>query len=143
MNCSRSMQTMVHGTNSDCIRLSAAMLPIRSPAATESTQSPLMFSFFKKKPKEQDAAQQAEPQEVAQEFIVPAVTPAVARQSWLTRLKSGLSKTSSSLTTLFVGAKIDDDLYEELEAALLMADAGVEATRFLLEGLKRKVKEQK
>jgi fused signal recognition particle receptor len=103
-----------------------------------------MFSFFKKKPKEQDAAPQAEPREVAQEeVIVPAATPAVVKQSWLTRLKSGLSKTSSSLTTLFVGAKIDDDLYEELEAALLMADAGVEATRFLLEGLKRKVKEQK
>jgi fused signal recognition particle receptor len=102
-----------------------------------------MFSFFKKKPKEQDAAPQAEAQEAVQEVVVLAAVPAVVKQSWLTRLKSGLSKTSSNLTTLFVGAKIDDDLYEELEAALLMADAGVEATRFLLEGLKRKVKEQK
>ena len=61
----------------------------------------------------------------------------------VTRLKTGLSKTSSNLTTLFVGAKIDDDLYEELESALLMSDAGVEATQFLLDGLKKRVREKK
>jgi fused signal recognition particle receptor len=36
------------------------------------------------------------------------------------------------LSVLFVGAKIDDALYDELEAALLMSDAGVDATEFLL-----------
>jgi len=72
--------------------------------------------------------------------IVAIETPAEQKQSWMTRLKSGLSKTSSNLTTLFVGAKIDDDLYDELEAALLMSDAGVDATQFLLDALKRKVK---
>ncbi len=65
------------------------------------------------------------------------------RGSWLSRLKSGLSKTSSSLTTLFTGTRIDEDLYEELETALLMADAGVDATRFLLDALKQQVKDQK
>jgi len=59
------------------------------------------------------------------------------------RLKAGLSKTSSNLSVLFVGAKIDDDLYEELEAALLMADAGVDATEYLLTALKLKVKQDK
>jgi fused signal recognition particle receptor len=59
------------------------------------------------------------------------------------RLKSGLAKTSSNLTTLFVGAKIDDALYEELESALLMSDAGIDATAFLLDALKRKVKNEK
>lgn len=71
----------------------------------------------------------------------PESTP--AKLSWIARLKQGLAKTSSSLTTLFVGAKIDDDLYDELEAALLTADAGVEATMHLLDNLKRKVKEEK
>jgi fused signal recognition particle receptor len=61
----------------------------------------------------------------------------------MARLKAGLSKTSSNLSILFVGAKIDDDLYDELEAALLMSDAGVEATAYLLDALKRKVKEDK
>jgi fused signal recognition particle receptor len=74
--------------------------------------------------------------------IVPAASEQEKR-SWFSRLKTGLSKTSSNLSTLFVGAKIDDDLYDELEAALLMADAGVEATQTLLDNLKRRVKEQK
>jgi fused signal recognition particle receptor len=65
------------------------------------------------------------------------------KTSWMTRLKAGLSKTSSNLSLLFVGARIDEDLYEELESALLMADAGMDATQFLLDGLRRKVKEEK
>ncbi|MBG7620759.1 signal recognition particle-docking protein FtsY [Herbaspirillum sp. AP02] len=66
-----------------------------------------------------------------------------AKRSWLSRLKAGLSKTSSNLTTLFVGARIDDDLYEELESALLVSDAGVEATQWLLDELKKKVKAER
>ncbi len=125
-----------------------------------------MFSFFKRKPKDTPtdteiappaaapslapdvpaAAPQAIPEPAApapQAVVVAVETPAETRQSWMRRLKAGLSKTSTNLTTLFVGARIDDELYEELEAALLMADAGVEATQFLLNGLKRRVKEQK
>jgi len=41
---------------------------------------------------------------------------------------------------VFTGARIDDDLYEELESALLMADAGVRATEHLLKDLKQRVK---
>lgn len=79
----------------------------------------------------------------AEQAIVAAPIPEAVKKSWLTRLKTGLSKTSSNLTTLFVGAKIDEALYEELESALLMSDAGVEATDFLLTSLKRRVKEQR
>ncbi|RYE98267.1 MAG: signal recognition particle-docking protein FtsY, partial [Oxalobacteraceae bacterium] len=61
----------------------------------------------------------------------------------MARLKAGLSKTSSNLSLLFVGARIDEDLYEELEAALLMSDAGIAATEHLLTELRRKVKEDK
>ena len=76
--------------------------------------------------------------------IVAAPAPAPEqKRSWLSRLKAGLAKTSSNLTTLFIGARIDDDLYDELEAALLTSDAGVEATLFLLDALKKKVKEEK
>jgi len=79
----------------------------------------------------------------AESEIVSAPVAAEQKRSWLSRLKSGLSKTSSNLSTLFVGAKIDDDLYEELESALLVSDAGVDATHFLLNALKKKVKEEK
>ncbi len=70
----------------------------------------------------------------------PAAKPA---SSWMQRLKSGLSRTSSNLSTLFTGTRIDDALYEELESALLMADAGVSATTQLLDALKVRVKQDK
>jgi fused signal recognition particle receptor len=118
------------------------------------TQFP-MFSFFKKKPQEpapQPAPAIPSPEETSN--IEPAPAPQAEpaaeivavetseeqKKSWMTRLKAGLSKTSSNLTTLFVGARIDDDLYDELESALLMSDAGVDATQYLLDALKRKVK---
>ncbi|HEY5799238.1 MAG TPA: signal recognition particle-docking protein FtsY, partial [Burkholderiaceae bacterium] len=78
--------------------------------------------------------------------LAPPVTPqaeAAKKAGWMSRLKSGLAKTSSNLTLLFVGAKIGDELYEELESALLMADAGIEATEYLLQALKAKVRDEK
>jgi fused signal recognition particle receptor len=73
----------------------------------------------------------------------PAPAPAAERKGWLDKLKAGLRKTGSSLATVFTGTRIDDELYEELETALLMADTGVKATEFLLADLKRRVKENK
>ncbi|MBU6437535.1 MAG: hypothetical protein KGQ77_08410, partial [Betaproteobacteria bacterium] len=43
------------------------------------------------------------------------------------KLKTGLRRTGNALATVFSATRIDDDLYEELEAALLMADTGVAA----------------
>jgi len=117
-----------------------------------------MFSFFKKKPKDTPATLpepvavsesanasvlHAFAPSIVEEAAPPIPTSAEQKSTWLTRLKTGLAKTSSNLTTLFVGAKIGDELYEELESALLTSDAGVEATQFLLDGLKRKVKDEK
>jgi fused signal recognition particle receptor len=65
------------------------------------------------------------------------------RGGWLAKLKGGLSKTSSSITGIFNRTKIDDQLLEELEDALLMSDAGYEATTSLLQELKVAVKAQK
>jgi fused signal recognition particle receptor len=61
----------------------------------------------------------------------------------MARLRAGLGKTASSISAAFGGARIDDALYEELEAALLQADAGVAATEFLLTDLKRRVRESR
>ena len=69
-----------------------------------------------------------------------AAPPAEDRSDWLAKLKSGLRKTGSSLAEAFVGATIDDAMYEDLEAALLQADAGVAATRHLLDDLQRRIK---
>lgn len=89
-----------------------------------------MFNLFKKKSPAEPAA-------------TPAAAAPAARQSWLDKLRSGLRKTGSSISQVFTGTQIDDALYEELEAALLMADAGVNATQFLLDDLKRRVKDSK
>ena len=67
--------------------------------------------------------------------------------SWTERLKLGLSRTRAQwggkLGALFSRARIDDDLLDELEATLLTADCGVEATTWLLDELKKRVKQQR
>ncbi|MEY0584937.1 signal recognition particle-docking protein FtsY [Providencia huaxiensis] len=55
------------------------------------------------------------------------------------RLKKGLLKTRQNLGSgffgLFSGKKIDDDLFEELEEQLLIADVGVDTTRKIIDNL--------
>lgn len=68
---------------------------------------------------------------------------AASRTSWLSRLKKGLSRTGQSLGGLFVGVKVDENMFEELESALIMADAGVEATQQLLDALRARVKKER
>jgi fused signal recognition particle receptor len=63
----------------------------------------------------------------------------------LARLKAGLAKTRSGLTeglaSLVLGRKqIDEDLLEEIESRLLMADVGVEATEQIISDLTARVK---
>jgi fused signal recognition particle receptor len=69
--------------------------------------------------------------------------PAAAKTSWLQRLKQGLSRTGQSIGGLFVGVKVDENLFEELETALIMADAGMEATQKLLTALRARVKKDR
>lgn len=104
-----------------------------------------MFSFFKKKPPTDSVTASTPP---VPALVVPATPPAAEptaapRTSWLDKLKAGLRKTGSSIATVFTGTQIDDALYEELEAALLMADAGTAATAHLLADLKQRVKDSK
>jgi fused signal recognition particle receptor len=71
---------------------------------------------------------------------VSAPAPEAPREAWFQRLRKGLARTGSGIAQVFTGARIDDELYEELESALLMADAGVRATEHLLKDLKQRVK---
>ena len=101
-----------------------------------------MFSFFRKRPDNAPAATDAAP---ADADVAPASTPAQdnsARSGWVDRLRGGLRKTGSSIVQVFSTARIDDALFDELEAALLMADAGPGATRHLLDDLKQRVRER-
>jgi fused signal recognition particle receptor len=72
-------------------------------------------------------------------------TPAeTTSANWATRVRQGLSRTRDNLgrrlSGLLGGGKIDEALYEELETILLTADAGVNATAWLLDELRRQVK---
>ena len=101
-----------------------------------------MFGLFKKSvPVPASAADQqaAEPLQGASE------DPTEVRQGWTARLRQGLKRTLETLgrqinSLLKVGARIDETLYEELETVLLTADVGVEATTFLLESLRQRVR---
>jgi len=62
------------------------------------------------------------------------------QRAWAARLKDGLTKTRSRLSGLFGGGTIDPALFETLESALLASDVGVEATRFLIAGLRERTR---
>ena len=62
------------------------------------------------------------------------------------KLKQGLTKTRDSFSKAVDGVlsaftKIDEELFEELEEALIMADVGVEASAYLMEQLRQRVKD--
>ncbi|OWG03099.1 signal recognition particle-docking protein FtsY, partial [Klebsiella pneumoniae] len=61
------------------------------------------------------------------------------KEGFFARLKRSLLKTKQNLgsgfISLFRGKKIDDDLFEELEEQLLIADVGVETTRKIITNL--------
>lgn len=59
------------------------------------------------------------------------------------KLKQGLSRTGSGISAIFTGSGIDDEFYEELEEALIMADVGMATTEKLLSGLRSAVSEKK
>jgi len=58
------------------------------------------------------------------------------KKGWLARLRSGLKKSGVGLTEVLVGTRVDEALFEQLEDALILADAGVVASKELLAELR-------
>ncbi len=94
-----------------------------------------MFSIFRKKAPAESTS--SEPPVIETAVVAPP-----ERKGWMDRLRQGLRKTGSGLAQVFTGATIDDQLYEQLESALLMADAGPVATRHLLQELRSRVRSE-
>ncbi len=100
----------------------------------------------------QAAAVEAERQAAAAEAERQAAVAEAERQAaadkapttlgFFARLKAGLRRTSSNIgggfVALFKGKKIDDELFEELETQLLMADVGVETTSRIIDSLTKR-----
>ncbi len=73
----------------------------------------------------------------------PEAAPEAAekeKSSWLQRLKGGLKATGSRIGGLLGGRRIDEALFEELEEALLMADAGVQSSAELIGELRKRAR---
>lgn len=109
-----------------------APVDVPAPAAVPAAPAPI-------------AAPVAPPAPVPAPVPAPEETAEAApkKSSWLSRLKQGLSRTGQSLGGLFVGVKVDENLFEELESALIMADAGIEATEKMLTALRARVKKER
>jgi len=81
----------------------------------------------------EETAEEADDAQTQQEQERPT------KEGFFARLKRSLLKTKENLgsgfISLFRGKKIDDDLFEELEEQLLIADVGVETTRKIIANL--------
>ncbi|MEL0635171.1 signal recognition particle-docking protein FtsY [Marinomonas sp. TI.3.20] len=94
-----------------------------------------------------EGAVEAETTSTTMEHTATAIdkTPEKPTLSWSQRIKSGLSRTrnglGSGLSSIISGSKkVDEDLLEELETQLLMADVGIDATQSLMDELTDKLK---
>lgn len=115
--------------------------------------------------KEEVAVEKTEVEEAVQEIPEENVEPVEVEETeevaveeqpteeekpkgFFAKIKAGLSKTRNNIISsvenvLSAFTKIDEDLYEELEEALIMADIGVETSLYIIEKLREKVKDEK
>eukprot|EP00163_Fabomonas_tropica_P024848 TRINITY_DN4280_c0_g2_i1.p1 TRINITY_DN4280_c0_g2~~TRINITY_DN4280_c0_g2_i1.p1 ORF type:complete len:415 (-),score=88.39 TRINITY_DN4280_c0_g2_i1:2898-4142(-) len=96
---------------------------------------------------EPEPVAEAQPEVAPEEVPEPVVEPEPEPEPQLSvfeRIKQGLGKTRASLSggladMFSVGKKIDEDLLEDIETTLLMADVGVTATSEIIESLTDKL----
>lgn len=96
---------------------------------------------------EADAAEEAEESSESDEIISSAEEEATEKKGFFSRLKAGLGKTRAAISdkvdaVLLSLGKIDEDLYEELEEALIMSDIGTETSAYIIERLKELARER-
>ncbi|WP_217541529.1 signal recognition particle-docking protein FtsY [Vibrio metschnikovii] len=115
-----------------------------SESITEAESTALETSTL---PVEQEAASLDAFLETETEQIPPRIQEQEKpSESFFVRLKRSLSRTKANIGAgffgLFQGKKIDDQLFEELEEQLLMADVGMETTVKIITSLTEKASRQ-
>ena len=105
------------------------IIPALSTEPTPQPTTPAVTPAVPEETKPQTTAQQQETEESGRK-----------RGSWFSRMKSGLTKSRKNLAEgvaniLIGGKEIDDELLEEVEDQLLVADIGVEATDKIIKSL--------
>ncbi len=63
--------------------------------------------------------------------------------SFFDKIKTGLTKTRNTISSVFSGSQIDEDFYEELEESLIMADLGAETALMAVDQLREMVEAQR
>lgn len=120
-----------------------ALTPAKVPAATEPTASAPEAKAAPEQPK--PAAAEAPPAKLDESK--PASTKpeeSEKKPGFFARIKQGLSRTSTQFSegigNLLLGKKaIDDELLEDIETQLLIADVGIDATTEIIDNLTAKV----
>ncbi|MCD7778824.1 MAG: signal recognition particle-docking protein FtsY [Clostridiales bacterium] len=97
---------------------------------------------------EAETAEEAEPEPEQQPQTEEPEEIPKKKKSFFAKIKSGLQKTRDNILSgveqvLKGFTEIDDDLYEELEEALIMADIGVETSLEIISRVKDIVKKEK
>lgn len=105
------------------------IIPALSTEPTPQPSTPAVTPAVPEETRPQATAQQQETEESGRK-----------RGSWFSRMKSGLTKSRKNLAEgvaniLIGGKEIDDELLEEVEDQLLVADIGVEATDKIIKSL--------
>lgn len=99
----------------------------------------------------EEAVEEETIEETVEEVVseeAPVQEPVKEKKGFFARLKEGLDKTRKNIlggvdTVLGSFTKIDEDLFEELEEALIMADMGVQTTMDIVENLRQRVKKER
>lgn len=131
-------------------------------APEQINDEPLTESILVESEVEQEQVEQTEPsddEELAQQPLAEELPVSVTEleqiesleqekptESFFARLKRSLSRTKANIGAgffgLFKGKKIDDELFEELEEQLLIADVGMDTTLKIIDNLTEKATRQ-
>lgn len=97
----------------------------------------------------EQAVEESKEEQQPEESVAPVVQPEVQEkptESFFARLKRSLARTKANIGAGFFGLfkdkKIDDELFEELEEQLLIADVGMETTMKIIDNLTEKASRQ-
>ncbi|MGR5246217.1 signal recognition particle-docking protein FtsY [Vibrio sp. PNB23_22_6] len=133
-------------TPEESVKEEAAEAPATEQKPTEEVAEPVEEKTSVEEESVKAEAVSAEAEAEAEEPQAP-VAPRVQEQekpteSFFARLKRSLSRTKANIGAgffgLFSGKKIDDDLFEELEEQLLIADVGMNTTTKIINNLTEK-----
>lgn len=127
---------------------------IENVEETESTEETENVEETEPTEEETENVEESEPTEESENIEEPEITevveeePKPEKKGFFAKIKAGLTKTRNNImgsvdNVLKAFVKIDEELFEELEEALIMADIGVETSVYIIEKLREKVKDER